>query len=152
MNMHTPAEEQRKEARIALRDHTIFIAWKPEYELGVVIIDEQHRGIVAAINSLHFAMHHGVGGSMLPHVVEMVKEYAKIHFRMEEEYHEKCGFPDSKQHHALHLSLLEETFAAGKSSVEMHDPRIFLTFMKEWWIKHICGADMAFKKHLTAMR
>ena len=88
---------------------------------------------------------------MLPPVVGMVKEYAKIHFRMEEEFHEKCGFPDSKQHHALHLTLLEETVAAGTSSMEKRDPQIFLHFMREWWIDHICNEDMAFKKHLATM-
>ncbi len=136
----------------ALRDRNIFIAWKPEYELGVLIIDEQHRGIVAAINSLHFAMHHGSGGSMLPHVIEMVKEYAKIHFRTEEEFHEKCGFPGGREHRAAHLVLMTETVSAGKSSIELHDPTLFLQFMKEWWIRHICDEDMAFKKHLSAMR
>ncbi len=148
---HNLDEEHRRESRTALRDRNIFIAWKPEYELGVLIIDEQHRGIVAAINSLHFAMQHGVGGSMLPPVVGMVKEYARIHFRTEEEFHEKCGFPDSKEHHAVHLVLMEETVAAGKNSMEQHDPQIFLNFMKEWWLKHIRDEDMTFKQYLLAM-
>ncbi len=144
-------EAQRRESRTALRDRNIFIAWKPEYELGILIIDEQHRGIVAAINSLHFAMQHGSGGSMLPPVLGMVREYAKIHFRMEEEFHEKCGFPGGKEHRASHLVLMEETVAAGKNSMEQHDPGIFLHFMKEWWLNHIRNEDMAFKIHLSRM-
>ena len=152
MNTYNSNETQRKESHTALRDRTVFIAWKPEYEMGVFIIDEQHRGIVATINSLYFAMNHGSGGSMLPHVVEMVKEHAKIHFSTEEELHQKCGFPGIKEHHAAHLILMTETASVGKNSVALHDPKLFLQFMKEWWIRHICNEDMAFKKHLSAMR
>ncbi len=144
--------EKKKETRIALGDRSIFIAWKPEYESGVLIIDEQHRGIVAAINSLFYAAHHGTGGGILPHVVGMVTEYAAIHFRTEEELHEKCGFPDSKQHRALHLKLLHETVSVGKNSVENRDPQRFLHFMRDWWVEHICGADITFKNHLAATR
>ncbi len=142
----------RKETRVILGDRSIFIAWKPEYEVGVLIIDEQHRGIVAAINSLYYATQHGMGGSMLPHVVGMVTEYASIHFRTEEELFEKCGFPGGVEHRKLHKTLSHETIAVGRSSVEEHDPQKFLHFMKEWWIDHICNADMAFKKHLLATR
>ncbi len=145
-------EEKKKETRIALRDRNIFIAWKPEYESGIVIIDEQHRGIVAAINSLYYAMQHGMGGIMLSHVVGMVTEYAKIHFRMEEDFHEKCGFPGVEQHHALHVALLAETTSVGKHSVDNRDPKLFLHFMKDWWVEHICAKDMAFKAHLSDMQ
>ncbi len=145
-------EEKKKETRIALRDRNIFIAWKPEYESGIVIIDEQHRGIVAAINSLYYAMQHGLGAAMLSHVVGMVLEYGKIHFRMEEEFHEKCGFPDMKQHRTLHAALLAETAAVGKHSIDNHDPKLFLHFLRDWWVEHICAKDMAFKAHLSAMR
>ncbi len=146
------ARDAKKESQTAVMDRSIFIAWKPEYEVGVFIIDEQHRGIVAAINSLYYATQHGTGGSMLPHVVGMVLEYANIHFRTEEELHAKCGFPADKEHRALHLRLSRETETVGKSSMENRDPQEFLHFMKEWWIDHICAADRAFKEHLAKMQ
>ncbi len=152
MKLSNHDEEKKKETRIALRDRNIFIAWKPEYESGILIIDEQHRGIVAAINSLYYAMQHGMGGVMLSHVVGMVTEYGKIHFRMEEEFHAKCGFPDDKQHRSLHLALIAETAVVGKRSIENHDPKEFLHFLKDWWVGHICHSDMDFKTHLKAMQ
>ena len=34
----------------------LYITWKNEDELGIPIIDEQHRGVVTAINSLFYFM------------------------------------------------------------------------------------------------
>ncbi len=142
---------EQQASHTVLADRSIFIAWKPDYEMGVLIIDEQHRGIVAAINSLYYATQHGMGGAMLPHVVGLVTEYASIHFRTEEELFGKCGFPDEEEHRELHAALSRKTVSVGRNSVENRDPREFLHFMRDWWVEHICNADMAFKKHLAAM-
>ncbi len=146
-------EVQRKkhETHVILEDHSIYVAWRPEYETGVTIIDEQHRGIVAAMNSLYYATQHGMGGSMLPHIVGMVTESPSIHFRTEEALHAKSGYPAEKTHRALHANLTRETTLKGRHCVEEKDPQAFLHFMKDWWVHHICDADMEFKDYLLKM-
>ncbi|MDR1744887.1 MAG: hemerythrin family protein [Planctomycetota bacterium] len=150
--MKQPDEKEMKEIRGALENRNILIAWKPEYEYGILILDEQHRGIVAAMNSLYYATQHKLGGNMLAPVVGMVTEYARIHFGMEEEFLEKCGFPDIQEHKELHRKLMSETDSIGRKSIDRRDPQMFLQFLKEWWVGHICHADLAFRQYIAANR
>ncbi len=97
------AHDERKlpvEGRALLRYETLF-DWKSEYDLGIPIIDAQHRGLAAALNSLHFAIVNHLGDTMLDPTIEMVKAYAGVHFTTEELLFRQCGYPDAERHAAL---------------------------------------------------
>ena len=130
-----------------LIDCNIFIVWKPEYNLGIPIIDEQHRGIVSTINSLHYAMQHKLGENMLLPIINMVREYTHIHFDVEEDLLKKDGFPGLAYHRSLHQELIGELAHIGQKCLEDHDPYHFLEFLKNWWIKHICDKDRVYLNH-----
>ncbi len=135
----------------ALHNRNVLIAWKPEYEQGIFIIDEQHRGITSVINSLYYAMRTDQGTDMLLPVIEMVTAYTRIHFTMEEDCHRKCGFPDTEQHQHFHSELIAKMSRIGRKSVEGKDPYQFMSFLKEWWNNHICNEDKAFREYLLSM-
>ncbi len=101
-------EKTMHAVRHALQSHAALIAWRSKYEQGVFIIDEQHRAIIAVINSLYYAMQNNHGIDMLHPVVGMIAEYTRIHFETEEAFHRKCDFPDAEQHHSLHLELIRK--------------------------------------------
>jgi len=44
------------EAWTSMMNHNILIVWDSSFNLGIPIVDEQHRGIVSTINSLCFAI------------------------------------------------------------------------------------------------
>ena len=151
MNKNSDDKEKMHAIRHALQERHILIAWKPEYDLGISILDEQHRGIVTAINSFYFSMQNRRGVNMLSPVIGMVNDYARIHFEAEEEFHAKCGFPDAKNHHALHLELIDSTARIQKQSMENRDPQQLMHFLKDWWINHICDKDRVFHDYLVKM-
>ena len=124
--------------------HPVFIVWKPEYNLGVPVIDEQHRGIVSTINSLYYALQHKMGDHLLNPVIGMVEEYTRLHFEIEEGFQKECGFPAAGRHHEWHLELMDKLSKVGRKSQWEHDPLVFLNFLKEWWIVHICEQDKLF--------
>ena len=132
----------------SLLNHNVLIVWKPEYKLGIPIIDEQHRGIVSTINSLHYAMEHGHGESVLQPVIDMVEDYTRIHFALEENFLERCKFPDVEHHRKLHKELSHSLFKVGKESLWESDPHQFMEFLKKWWIDHICNKDQVFRDYL----
>jgi hemerythrin len=145
------SDEIKKNATIIWQnqlDHNVLIVWKPEYELGIPIVDEQHRGIVSTINSLYYAMQHKHGDSMLLPVVSMMHEYTRIHFEIEEDFLKKCTFPHIQQHQALHTELIEELSKVGQKSLWAKDPQEFMVFLKNWWIDHICHKDREFRDYL----
>jgi len=128
--------------------HSLLIVWKPEYELGIPIVDEQHRGIVSTINSLFFGMQNKQGEGLLRPIIGMVKEYTIIHFNTEENFLRQCNFPELKHHQALHSELTQMLEKIGKESLWEGDPYKFLEFLKEWWIDHICKRDREFRDYL----
>jgi len=129
-------------------EHNLFIVWLPEYNLGIPIIDEQHRGIVTTINSLFYAMQNKHGENVLKSVVNMVNEYTHIHFDVEESFMRKRGFTDFKRHQKWHDELRYKLSNVGNKSLWEHNPHEFLDFLKNWWIDHICEKDKIFRDYL----
>ncbi|MDR0517393.1 MAG: hemerythrin family protein [Fibromonadaceae bacterium] len=131
----------------SMLEHNVFIVWSPEYNLGIPIIDEQHRGIVSTINSLHFGMQNNYGKNILSPIIEMMHDYTRIHFQIEESFLEKIDFPNAKKHHELHRDLSYKLTSAGRSSLLDKDPYKFMDFLKSWWINHICNEDFIYRNY-----
>ena len=139
--------------RSALLDHnvSVFIRWKPEYDLGIPIVDEQHRGIVTTINSLYYAMRNRHAEEILEPVISMVENYTRIHFSVEETFLEICDFSELKHHHGLHEELMARLSEVGQESAWNKDPYEFMHFLKEWWIDHICDKDRVFRDYIIRL-
>ena len=132
--------------------HGVLIPWKPEYELGIPIIDEQHRGLVAAINSLHCAVLNEFGEKMIEPVIGMTKEYTLVHFATEEFFLKKCGFPDMEQHCEQHKGLMRSLFEVGQESVFNQDSDQMIRFLQEWLLNHILTEDQKYREYLLGMQ
>jgi len=139
----------QKEAWNSVLNHSILIVWKPDYNLGIPIVDEQHRGIVSTINSLCYAIQNKQGNQILQPVTSMVTEYTRIHFELEEDFLQKCGYPNLEAHRILHKELTDALSHVSKESIWNRDPQEFLDFLKKWWINHICKEDLLFTHYLT---
>jgi hemerythrin len=131
-----------------LFNHNVLIVWKPEYELGIPIVDEQHRGIVSTINSLYYGMQNKQGDEFLRPIISMINNYTRTHFEIEEDFLKRCKFPGLKNHQELHHELIKKLAKTGTGSLEDQNPREFLEFLKEWWIDHICVKDRVFLEYL----
>jgi len=133
----------------SLINHNILIVWEPSYDLGIHIVDEQHRGIVSTINSLYYAIQNKHGNEMLRPVIGMVDDYTRIHFEIEEDFLRKCGYPDLENHRILHNELTHALSHTSQDSIWNKDPKVFLEFLKKWWINHICKEDRVFSHYLS---
>jgi len=140
------------EVWLSMLNHNILIVWDKSFNLGIPVVDEQHRGIVSTINSLCFAIQNKHGNEMLRPVIGMVNEYTRIHFEIEEDFLKKCGYPDLEKHHKLHEELIQSLSQTSKDSIWNKDPQEFLDFLKKWWINHICKEDRVFSQYLNKNR
>ena len=132
-----------------MQDHSLLINWQPKYNLGIPIIDEQHRGIVSIINSLYYGMQNkNVKGLMGP-IIDMLQNYTKIHFQIEESFFTKSDYPDIKPHLDLHQDLISRLAEIRRKSMLDKDPYQLMDFMKQWWTNHICKADMQYRDYLA---
>ena len=139
--------DKSKEAHRLFLEHNVFIVWKPEYNLGIPIIDEHHRGIVSTINSLHFGMVNNYVKEILSPIVDMMNDYTRIHFHIEEDFLQKIGFPNVKKHCDLHLQMTSRLKKLGRDSIMAGDSQDFMNFLKQWWVNHIRIEDLTFRDH-----
>ena len=142
------SDEKKHETNRLLLEHNVFIVWKPEFNLGIPILDEHHRGIVSIINSLHFAMQNNYVQDMLSPIVEMMHDYTRIHFQIEEIFHGMTDYPNAKKHHELHLELSTKLKKLGRDSLLNRDSHHLMDFLKQWWINHIRIEDFKFRNHV----
>ena len=150
MANNVPAVEKSVEIQRIMFEHNVFIIWKPEYNLGIPIIDEQHRGIVTIINSLHFGMENNYVKGILTPTIEMMNSYVRVHFQVEENYIEQIDFPNAKKHRELHDELSSKLANTGRASLLDKNPYQFMDFLKKWWIDHICIEDLKFRDYLIS--
>ena len=133
------------ETRQVWLDHNMFIIWKPEYILGIPIIDDQHRGITTTINSLYFGTQNNFIKNILRPIVDTMESYTNIHFQTEEMFHEMIAFPEAEEHKKLHRELSSKLNKVGHNSLLNNDPHEFMDFLKKWWINHICNEDLIYR-------
>ena len=126
----------------------LYIVWNDSNNLGIPIIDEQHRGIVSTINSLHYFIQEGHGMDALKPTLAILEEYTDIHFRTEEALIKEAGFPDFDAHVALHATLMEKTIQMSKEALLYHEPEMALKFLREWWLGHIGKEDRKYAPYV----
>ena len=123
-------------------DHALLIVWDSSNEVGIPIIDEQHRGMVSLINSFGLAIQHGHQTEFyLNTIFAMIDGYTKLHFTTEEEILRIAGYDDLEQHKELHTTLIKKSFSIAHQSLRLRDPEIYLRFLQEWWMTHIKTCD-----------
>lgn len=127
------------------------IEWKPEYETGVPVVDEQHRHLVEIINRFEDALQKGKGSRQANEILNDLTGYTQEHFATEERLLAEAGYPHLKLHQSQHRQLLQkverfqfEFNAAGRRiTAELHE------FLGYWLVNHILRDDRAFAPCLT---
>ncbi|MDR2893332.1 MAG: hemerythrin family protein [Deltaproteobacteria bacterium] len=125
--------------------HALLISWNSSSELGIPVLDEQHRGIVSIINSFGFSMQGNTQSEFyLNTIFTMMDCYTKLHFSTEEELFCLASYPGMEEHKKQHRNLINKSFSIGSKSMRLRDPNIYLDFLQEWWVTHINEDDLLY--------
>lgn len=108
------------------------VSWDDASSVNIPIIDDQHRGIIGIINTLHFFIEKKKADYYLNTIFAMIYNYTKIHFATEEELMREIRYPGYKEHKFLHENLVRESFSVANASMRYKDPRIYLDFLEHW--------------------
>lgn len=115
--------------------------WTSELEIGIDVIDNQHRRIVDYINALYDASL-TKDKQQVASVIEELIEYTLSHFAFEEELQEQAGYPFVKAHQKVHelfarrVGEFQQRFELGEDVTEP-----LLTLLRTWLINHIRRDD-----------
>ncbi len=127
----------------------LYIVWDIQKNIGVTILDEQHRGIVATINSLYYFIQHGHGLEALQPTLEILGKYIGFHLKTEEMFLEECHFPDIDDNLLMQKHVLNSIRRVSNEASLNKDPELFLKFIKNWWVNHIHKEHKEYSKYLT---
>ena len=78
------------------------ILWGPAYELGILVIDQQHKRIVDYINELDRLADQPDAQLGVARVLYDLVDYTESHFSFEEALMERAGYGELDDHHHKH--------------------------------------------------
>lgn len=83
--------------------------WKLEYDLGIAVIDEQHRGFVRVLNEVVEAIdRRAVTRDKLVGILKQLSDYAIHHFNTEEGYFAEFHYDGTEEHVAVHEDFCDK--------------------------------------------
>ena len=126
-------------------NNNLYIVWGEKNNIGIPIIDEQHRGLISTINSLYSYIHIGLGDQNINSILNILEHYTDVHFKTEEALMRKASYPALKDHIALHKELRDKTEKYSISADLHEDSILLLKFLKEWWLDHINKEDRKYE-------
>ena len=129
--------------------------WNKLSELGIEVIDREHREILNMINSLRNTLrsdnHDGAKRVVLSGVLEEGIAFTRNHFAAEESLMQMSSYPaylDHKNEHELFLKRLDDLHAQVRGGVETLTPET-LGLLGNWLHHHVLETDKPIVLHLV---
>jgi len=113
------------------------ITWKPEYETGCKLLDDDHKHILELINEC------GDHELDLHEFLHEILMFVQKHFKHEEEILRSHEFENIDEHIEQHEELLAQV--ASIAVRYQFTAKELEEFLSNWVTKHILTHDMAFK-------
>jgi hemerythrin len=123
--------------------------WKDKYELGVPLVDAQHKELFKRVESFMQTLRSSVSWEekvqQVNDTLEFMKGYVVEHFHDEEEYQQSIDYPGYEAHRQIHadmvkyvLQVSEEYERSGYSEQLMQQ---FGGKLLAWLINHVAAED-----------
>jgi hemerythrin-like metal-binding protein len=118
-----------------------------QHEVGVEIIDAQHRKLAELCNTLHRSIRFGMADEVVAAQLAALMEYVKFHFRTEAQLMEQARYPGKKAHDQAHARLLMDA-SHFETLLHRGGDLFVLRSVKDWLIQHIETEDRALGEFL----
>ena len=84
-----------------------YFEWNENYSVGIKAMDNHHKKLFDISNKLHEGMSSGNGDDVFGKVLLELADYAKFHFKEEEDLMRKYNYPELTNHEEEHKELIE---------------------------------------------
>jgi hemerythrin len=119
------------------------LVWKNEYSIGHFQTDNEHKELISLANKVIQFSNTGEDIQKIRDALKALLQYTIIHFRNEEQYMERLGYPEIEHHKGCHAELIArlDEVIAGNSDVNdlVHGLK---RLMVVWVIEHIINEDL----------
>ena len=127
------------------------LEWDQSFATGVGRYDDAHKVLFRMVNDLHDAMQQKRSKEAVGQILNGLAEYTVNHFADEERAFDQTNYPGSAEHKQLHKKLVDQVvelqgkFRSGETVLSQD----IITFLQDWLINHIKGADKKYGPHLN---
>lgn len=118
--------------------------WEPaKFDVLVPDMNKQHQQLVSIMNRLYDRHEAKAGKPELDKILLELRDCTLRHFRDEEAFFDKAGFPGAANHKIIHKKLVEDftthygAFAKGNGEISKE----FFNFLRLWLRSHIMHID-----------
>ena len=125
------------------------LAWNERYNIGVDIIDKEHKKLFSILNKLFdFGRQEEKSQWVCQEAVKYFKDHALQHFADEEAYMFSIDYPGLEVHRRIHKNFRERTIPALERELELSEYSAdsinhFLGVCAGWLIGHSLIEDYA---------
>ena len=133
--------------RLQILTSAISLDWKPDYSVGVLEIDEQHKSLFETAKHLLDLYQSDGANDELFAVIRKMFEIADSHFEYEENMLRDIGYPELDAHRESHQEL-SRTIRSFVKRLRSGQPNLFEEMqqtMKNWLVSHLLREDGAYK-------
>ncbi|MFC1526098.1 bacteriohemerythrin [Candidatus Latescibacterota bacterium] len=126
--------------------------WVRQLELGIPLIDGQHRKLVEHLDDLNRAVTAGRPMGEVSQCIDFLLQYTEEHFHTEEQFLAEKHYPGLEDHRKLHQTFRAnvakarravETRLEQKQSVDLVRSMVI-----HWYVEHIKGTDQQYATYL----
>lgn len=126
--------------------------WKDSYQIGIDIIDTQHKELFRMVDELLKAITAEADSSTFKEAIEFLKNYVAKHFSAEEAYQESISYCGIEEHKKIHRTftdtVLEYERRLAESDYDIRVVKDLAGLLTTWLNYHVAGADQRIVKNL----
>lgn len=131
--------------------------WKDSLTTGVPAMDQQHRELIARIETFDTLCAAGQTHRALDELLPQLQDYVQYHFAEEESLMQHLGgdYHELQTHQAMHRSFFDRVQQMQGQRQEWGDLQTAMrtrTYLHDWLVQHIAGTDQALAQQLLAQR
>lgn len=123
--------------------------WKDKYELGVPLIDAQHKELFQRVDDFMQVLRSSASWEDkvqgVNETLEFMKNYVVEHFRDEEAYQASIGYPNYEDHKKIHSDMVNYVVQVSqeyeKSGFDEQLIQQFAGKLLAWLINHVASED-----------
>jgi hemerythrin-like metal-binding protein len=128
--------------------------WTKDLELGLPLIDGQHRKLVGHLQNLDRAVEQGRPMSEVADCIAFLLEYTEEHFHTEERYLTEKRYPDleahRQQHQAFRANVSKAARAVQTRLAAAQSVQLVQSMVVHWYLDHIRGTDQQYVTYLRS--
>jgi len=119
------------------------LEWNDKYSVGISMIDEEHKKLIAILNKVIYAKGHDGNPEELREVLRELTNYALTHFKTEETYMIEFNYPEYQYHKEEHHNFSKTTisYCNRVSEGDYQIANVIIEYLKWWLVNHIQVTD-----------